>query len=97
MRLKKRYTAILVAIVLCFAPVAAVLWSTSFAKRHGCTLHEGYTNPCVVNGVDHAERLYGAFVSGWFMLITLPLAALFFAILILLAIFDLIRHHRTKP
>ena len=64
---------LIIIICVCVAPLAAVAWSSWFADKHGCTLHEGYANPCIVNGHDYADVLYSAFVSGWFMLITIPI------------------------
>lgn len=76
--MKTRITLILcgVVILICLLPLAGVLWSSWFASTHGCTLNEAGSHPCVVNGKDYGDTLAAAFVSGWFMLITLPVAAL---------------------
>ena len=95
------YAALVLGTLICFAPVGAVIWSSWFANRHGCTLHEGYVNPCVVNGTDYGETLYSAFVSGWFMLLTLPVGLILLGVLIALALLDWLnrrkRHSTTTP
>lgn len=78
------------------APLVAVIWASWFADRHGCTLHEGFANPCIVNGQDWGDTLYTAFVSGWFMLITLPVALLAAAGLAGIAVLAVIRHIRER-
>ena len=47
-------------------PFVPSLWAKAHAEAHGCQLHEGFVNPCMVDGVDQGEMLYGLFVSGWF-------------------------------
>jgi hypothetical protein len=46
----------------------------TIAEANGCTLHEGFVNPCVINGVDYGETLYSFGVLGWLALGTIPLA-----------------------
>ncbi|WP_126979505.1 hypothetical protein [Frigidibacter oleivorans] len=58
------------------APVLSVVIAGALASAHGCTLHEGFVNPCVILGKDRGETLYTMAVAGWFALVTLPLAAL---------------------
>ncbi|WP_323783386.1 hypothetical protein [Thalassovita sp.] len=86
-----RYIVVLIGLVICFSPGLGVLWSGWFADRHDCVLHEGFSNPCIVDGEDWGETLYSAFVLGWLMLATLPLAAVLTLILIAMIGFDLIR------
>ncbi|WP_299200883.1 hypothetical protein [uncultured Tateyamaria sp.] len=57
--------------------------SNGLAQIHGCTLHEGFANPCVIWGKGRGEMLAGMFVMGWFMLITVPVGAV---VLLVLAI-----------
>lgn len=56
------------------APVAAMIWASWFARRHGCDLNEGTAQPCIVNGIDWGDTLYACFVMGWFGMIGLPIA-----------------------
>ena len=79
---RRRFPWIIYAIVLllillvAFAPVISVAIAGAVAEAHGCTLHEGFKNPCVVNGVDRGDTLYTMFVLGWLMLATLPIGAI---------------------
>ncbi|WP_375173105.1 hypothetical protein [Pseudooceanicola sp.] len=83
-----------VLILICLMPLFGVLWSSWFANRHGCTLNEAARHPCVVNGTDWGDWLAAAFVSGWFMLLTLPVAALILGALILVTVIRWIRRAR---
>jgi hypothetical protein len=78
-------------ILVCLLPLAAAFGSGWIAAAHGCVLHEGHANPCLIDGRDWGEALYAGFVSGWFMLVTLPLAALALVALIGLALTALAR------
>lgn len=86
----------LIGITICFAPVGLVIYASSVATRHECVLHEGFANPCVIDGVDHGQTLYAMGVSGWFMLITLPVAAVLFLLLVCLIMVDLVRRARRR-
>ena len=90
------YCVLLAGFMICLAPLCAIIWSSWFAKRHGCTLHEGYTNPCLVNGHDYGDTLYAAFVSGWFMLLTLPAGAVILLALLIMVGVDLYRRWRAR-
>jgi hypothetical protein len=90
------YAALLLGLAICLAPAGGMIWASWFAARHGCTLHEGFQNPCVVDGTDWGGTLYTAFVGGWLMLVTLPAAALLMLILLVMAVRDLRRHCRRK-
>jgi len=58
------------------APLIAMFVASSLADHYGCRLHEGFSNPCVIAGVDRGETLYSLFVTGWLGLISIPLGAL---------------------
>ena len=64
--------AFALAALLCLAPAFAVIAATSIAAMYGCTLHEGFANPCIVFGHDIGGPLASLFVMGWLMLATLP-------------------------
>ena len=94
------YPVLGIGSLLCLAPLFGILWSSWFAERHGCTLHEGFVNPCVVNGTDHGPTLYSAFVSGWFLMLTGPIALVLLGILIALVLLDWLnrrKRRRTPP
>jgi len=61
-------------------PIAFVAAAGLIASWNNCTLHEGFANPCIVNGRDIGQTLYGMGVMGWFMIATLPLGAIAFII-----------------
>ena len=84
----------LAVIAICLLPVAAVVWSSWFAERHGCVLNEAGAHPCIVDGTDWGDTLATAFVSGWFGLITLPVAALVAITLAVTLVIRLMRRRR---
>jgi hypothetical protein len=61
-------------------PIALVAIAGLIASWNHCTLHEGFANPCIVNGRDIGSTLYGMGVMGWFMLATIPLGAIAFVV-----------------
>ena len=61
-------------------PIASVAIAGTIASWNGCTLHEGFPNPCVVNGNDMGDTLYAMGVMGWFMLATIPVGLVAFVI-----------------
>lgn len=88
------YAVLLIALAVCLLPLVGVVAATWFAQWHGCALHEGFSNPCVVNGVDYGETLSTLFVSGWFMLMTMPVAFILVIILGVMGLRDMIRRRR---
>jgi hypothetical protein len=84
------YILLIGGIALCASPILAVLWATNFANRHGCELHEGFVNTCVVNGADWGGTLYQAVVSGWLLMLTIPIGVILLVVLILFAFGNLI-------
>jgi hypothetical protein len=64
------------AILACLSPIAGLAYVGCMANRYGCTVHEGFPNPCVVDGVDIGQRLYTLGVMGWVLLATIPIAGL---------------------
>lgn len=55
------------------APIISVMVAGSIASWNGCELHEGFRNPCIVNGTDIGDTLYTMGVLGWLMIATIPL------------------------
>ncbi|MCP3971932.1 MAG: hypothetical protein GY717_16735 [Rhodobacteraceae bacterium] len=90
------YIFLILVLAVCAAPVIMVFWAGWFAERHGCTLHEGFSNPCLVNGQDWGETLYTAFVMGWLMLVTVPVGAIAALALLATVIIDLLRKTRRR-
>ena len=54
-------------------PILLVATAGTIASANGCTLHEGFRNPCVIGGTDVGGTLYTMAVMGWFMIATIPL------------------------
>ena len=75
-------------------PLMSVVIAGTVASWNGCTLHEGFVNPCVVNGRDVGETLYAMGVMGWFMLATLPFGAIAFVVWTLVWLW--LHRRRTK-
>ena len=71
---------LLVIIVFMISPIIPVSISESLAKQHGCVVHEGFANPCIVDGKDIGNDLYTMGMMGWFFLATAPIGL--FALLI---------------
>lgn len=78
------------------APLVSVIVASGIASAHGCTLHEGFVNPCVIGGQDRGELLYQMAVAGWLMMLTLPFAALGALLALGLAIRALVRRLRAR-
>lgn len=74
-------------VVLALSPVFSVIIAGMIASAYGCTLHEGFANPCIISGVDWGETLYAMAVIGWLALATLPIAALLVVVWLAVEIF----------
>ncbi|MEM9443032.1 MAG: hypothetical protein AAGA73_21525, partial [Pseudomonadota bacterium] len=75
---RRLWYAVLFLLVLFFiglAPVLSALAAGAIANWAGCTLHEGFKNPCLIGGSDYGDHLYNMAVIGWLSLVTLPLSA----------------------
>ena len=72
------------------APILSVTAASAIAHSCGARLDEGDVHPCILWGHDIGPLLYDMFVSGWFMLITIPVGAiaiLAFTVILLFARF----------
>ena len=87
---------LILVILVSLLPLGFALGAAWLAEAHGCDLHEGFVNPCVIAGADRGEALYTVFVSGWFALLTLPLGLGALVTLLLLLAVDLIRRRRRR-
>ncbi len=77
----RRFRIIMIAFsIFLLLPVASAAISSIAASVMGCMLDEAGPHPCQLLGADIGELLTVMFVSGWYMLVTLPaLAALLLA------------------
>jgi hypothetical protein len=64
---------LILILLLAAAPLIVALGAGAYAANHGCVLHEGFVNPCIVDGQDMGQTLYGLGMVGWFAIATVPL------------------------
>ena len=76
MRLRSLFIGYAVVFLLTGWPILSVIVAGTIASWNGCTLHEGFKNPCMVGGNDIGGTLYAMGVMGWFMIATIPLGAM---------------------
>ena len=57
-------------------PFGAVALASALASAWSCTVSEAGSSPCLVGGRDAGPLLADLFVSGWWMLVTLPLGGI---------------------
>ena len=88
-----------VSLTVGIAPLVSVVIAGTLAHNYGCTLHEGFVNPCVILGEDRGELLYTMGVAGWFMFLTIPIALLgsISSLIIALIIFLVGRKKKRAP
>lgn len=86
----------LLILLLAAAPMLSVIITGMIADAHGCVLHEGSSNPCLVGDSDIGRTLYGFYVLGWFALATLPLGAAALLVLALVAAIHWFIWHRRR-
>lgn len=82
---------IFLGLFICLIPAVSAAAAALVARTWGCKLNEGLANPCVVMGRDIGEVLSQMGVMGWFMLATVPVAAVLVAIWIVAEIAALFR------
>ncbi len=85
------WIALVVLLMVMFAPVGSVTIAGTAANAFGCTVDEGSVHPCLIGGKDFGELLYTLGVLGWLMLLTLPIGAL----AVLIWIIVLLLHRRA--
>ena len=89
------WLVLVVILVLALAPLGSVAIASWLAEANGCTLHEGFVNPCMVNGAEMGDTLYAMFVLGWLMLASIPFgAAAVLAWLVILIVHRLVWRRR---
>lgn len=92
------HTLIILGILLLgISPFIPVAIAGTIAERNGCTLHEGFVNPCVINGEDWGETLYGMGMMGWIGIATIPLAVVVAGIyLVVIIIISIVQAMRRR-
>jgi hypothetical protein len=94
------HTLIIILILLLgVSPLISAGIAGSIADANNCTLHEGFVNPCVIDGTDWGETLYTMGVLSWLAIGTFPiaigLAGIYLLIVIIVAIIRSIRRRRA--
>jgi hypothetical protein len=81
------------------APLISTMIAGTIAEANGCTLHEGFANPCIINGEDWGQDLYTFGVLGWLAIGTIPIAvgvaAIYLLIVIIIAIVQAANRRKT--
>jgi len=102
-RIRNALLILVILLILAWTvwPVVLVAVAGNIASANGCQLDEGSVHPCIVNGLDMGEQLYGMGVMGWFMLVTIPTGllalAIYGAILLGVWLVRRARRHSTRP
>lgn len=59
-------------------PILSIVIAGTIAEMNDCTLHEGFSNPCIVNGTDVGQTLYTMGMLGFFAIGTIPIGVVLF-------------------
>ena len=70
-KVPRRIWLLILMIFIGIAPLASVFLAGLIADLNGCSLHEGFVQPCIVLGADIGGLLYNMIALGWLMLISL--------------------------
>ena len=88
---------VLIILLLGLSPVLASMGAGMIAEANGCTLHEGFVNPCIINGEDWGQDLYTFGVLGWLAIGTIPIAVMVaVAYLVIVIIIALVQAYRRR-
>ena len=93
--LKKPLLVTALSLLIGSLPVLSVMVSSAVASRTGCTLHEGFSNPCFIGSFDAGSLLYAMFVSGWVALVTVPAGLIGVAVGVVLTAIALVQRRIT--
>ncbi|MEQ9233443.1 hypothetical protein [Coleofasciculus sp. E2-BRE-01] len=73
MRVLKHVVVVSAILLFSISPILSVLIASLIADRFGCRLHEGFANPCIINGKDYGETLTSMFIAGWYIFLSIPI------------------------
>ncbi|MEP3475647.1 MAG: hypothetical protein ABJN57_05470 [Hyphomicrobiales bacterium] len=85
---------VFVALFVLFIPFFIMLIIAGISQLFGCAISEG-GGTCLILGADFGSSLSALSVLGWFMLITLPIAACVFVFWLLVEIVVWMRARRA--
>ena len=94
MRQIKIVLIVTVVLLLSFSPIIISLVAGHIANTNDCILHEGFVNPCIINGQDYGKTLYTMGVTGWLVFFTAPIGI--FLLAVFPFILKLIRYIKEK-
>jgi hypothetical protein len=90
---------VLFILLLGASPFIATMIAGTIADANGCVLHEGFVNPCIINGEDRGDDLYTIGMLGFFAIGTIPLAVMvavgYILIIVIIAIIQSARRRRA--
>lgn len=92
-------TALLLIAAITCGPLSLALGAGWVAEANGCTLHEGFVNPCMIGGRDYGETLYGMGMMGWLAIASIPLGLIMLAayLVIVFIVWLVRRQQSTEP
>ena len=76
----------IISFVAGFLPLLITFLASAIAKSNSCKLHEGYSNPCILFGVDIGDALYAMGIMLWLSLVTLPIGIVVIVISLIWAV-----------
>lgn len=92
---------ILLILLLGASPILSALVAGTIAEANGCELHEGFVNPCIINGEDWGDTLYTMGLLGFLAIGTLPIgvgaAVIYLVIVIVVSLIVRARRPKTVP
>ncbi|MCC6457133.1 MAG: hypothetical protein IT328_19420 [Caldilineaceae bacterium] len=96
------HTFVIILILLLGAsPLIVALAAGTIADANGCELHEGFVNPCIINGKDWGQDLYTMGMLGFFAIGTLPIgvgaAGVYLLIVVIIALVRRVRRPKALP
>jgi hypothetical protein len=87
---------LIVATVISWMPLLALLLSIGIASALGCRLDEASVHPCKAAGMDLGPALSDGFISGWLLLFVWPVMLITLVAWIVLLVRMLARKNRAR-
>ncbi len=92
--MKNKTLFLLIPLLFAFSPmilIYTILVPLQFLAGTDCVVNEGFAKGCILLGVDTSSFLYSIGMTGWLMLLTIPLGLVFFLISLIYLIFTLFK------
>jgi hypothetical protein len=80
-----------IAVFLCLIPVFLLTGVSLVANHYGCRVHEGFATPCIAGNTDIGGTLYAFGMSGWLLIVTIPVLACLAVAWIIVEVTNLVR------